>query len=129
MIRGWLPGVLALDYDDMKLSEVKKDVAKIQGRFALGTADIFKSSHQSYHVYFFEDNIEDRDVERKIINESKADDDFKDFQDERDETRMRVKGKHDESIKQVAQVTSTHSSTGLEDQRANRLRQTLKRLS
>lgn len=110
---GWLVDCPALDHDDTRLEIVRRDIHNLQEKHRLGDAEIYRSSENSYHTYFFRDNHRSREQQLDVITDAEfVDEDFKEFQKNRDQTRMRVKGKHKEDIEHVETVTSSYAGEG-----------------
>lgn len=125
---GWLVDCPALDYDDKKLQTVKKDINNLQENHKLGDAEIYRSSQNSYHVYFFQDNQTTREEELEVINDAEfVDQEFKEFQNRRDQTRMRIRGKHKDKIEHQSTVTSSYTGSGRKPT-AEHMKRTLERM-
>lgn len=126
---GWKSGVLTLDYDEVQIDKVRDDICRLQNKYELSDATIFRSSQgDNYHVYFWMEQNLSRDKEIEIIKDSEfVDEEFQQFQENRDKTRMRVKGKHDKEIEEVGVVESTYDGQG-QEQRAEHLIRTFKRM-
>lgn len=125
---GWKPEVPTLDADEEDKEEVIQEVVSLQNQYKLGDAHMYQSSQDSYHIYFFYDSARDREEILEIIRDAEfVDKEFQEFQEERDKTRMRVKGKHKEEIKELGVIESEHPGKGL-DQRAEHLIRTFRRM-
>lgn len=116
---GWYPPCLFLDIDldelDLDLSGVdneglvRNEVRRLQKKFELGDADVYRSSEDSYHIYFFMDQSIPREKEVEIICFSPlVDPEFKQFQMERDRTRARISEKSGSRIEHLFTVESRY---------------------
>jgi len=83
----------SLEYDDKDLDFVINDVKRLQKKFLLGDAIIVKT-RKGFHVHFFWDWNLDWETVCKIINESKAPEDFKKISEACGFRVIRISGKY-----------------------------------
>lgn len=96
-----------LDFDSVELKKVEKEVGRLQKKFQLGDASIYKSSENSYHVFFWGNPEKSWEKVLEIIKKAKfVDPDFKEHKEKTGSGRMRVFGKHKENIKFIEDIES-----------------------
>lgn len=125
---GWKPGCLALDYDNTEREKVEQSLIDLIHKHELGDCHIYKSSENSYHAYFFQDTRISHSKEIEIMKQAKhVDQEFIEYQEQRDQTRMRIKGKHKENIKPITEISTPYEGNG-HPQKAERLKKNLERM-
>lgn len=110
---GWKPGVPAGDIDNADIDTAKLQARRLQQRFELGDCDIYRSSSDSFHIYFFYDNQRSfKEIVDIMDSAQHVDDEFVQHLRKKGYVRMRVQGKHKEPIRHELTVESEHPGTG-----------------